>query len=635
VYEELIPADERHQLGQYYTPPPIVELIAEICVRLPNDKVLDPGCGSGSFLVKAYYKLKELKKKENPLASDANLHKQLLGQLYGIDINQFPASLSAINLAVRNLKIRSDTISILVSDFFKINPSIPLFPKDGFDIVMTNPPYTRQEEMDYKQQIRDAALKYSDGSKIDIDARAGIYAYFFTHSAKFLRNGGRMGYITSNTWLDVGFGEALKKFFLDHFKIVAIIEFDAAVFGKALVNTCVSVMEKVDSDVESLHENLVKFVRLKKPVAIDEVIEDIQTAIQSYEDDRLKVTPIRQGDLDPEEKWGKYIRAPAVYFKIISNPRMTKLGKLADVKFGIKTGANEFFILDQEKARLWGITGKYLRPVVTSIRELNSIQLKLQDVKNRLLWVHGPKNEIKDENVLKYIQHGEQMEITTKRGTRVAALPVKGVHRLRTCNQRKIWYDLGEYALPPIIAPYMMWDRVIFASNEASAFAINTLHFVYPHDADHTEYLLGALNSTLASFLLELTGRSYGGGVLKVEAYELKKLPIIDPKKLSLEEKREVENALSRLCKAQQKGSAKDKAREREKLDETLFDALHLTKDERRQVYEGLDLLRKMRRQRKEVEMLVETAEAWKPARKKEKIVKEEPSKRLELRLKD
>jgi type I restriction-modification system DNA methylase subunit len=67
VYEELIPDEERHRLGQYYTPPPIVELITEMCIKSPNDKVLDPACGSGGFLVKAYHKLKDLKKRRKPL----------------------------------------------------------------------------------------------------------------------------------------------------------------------------------------------------------------------------------------------------------------------------------------------------------------------------------------------------------------------------------------------------------------------------------------------------------------------------------------------------------------------------------------------------------------------------------------
>ena len=248
VYEELIPDEERHRLGQYYTPPPIVELITELCIKSPNDKVLDPACGSGSFLVKAYHKLKDLKKKENPFAEDSRLHEEILNQVYGIDINQFPAQLSSINLAVRNLKVPSRNINIIISDFFKIKSSTGILPKE-FDVVVTNPPYTRQEEMEYKDQIRDEALTYSDGSKIEVDARAGIYAYFFTHSAKFLKSTGRIGYITSNTWLDVGFGEGLKQFFLDHFKLLAIVEFDSAVFGTALVNTCVSILEK-EEDAE-------------------------------------------------------------------------------------------------------------------------------------------------------------------------------------------------------------------------------------------------------------------------------------------------------------------------------------------------------------------------------------------------
>jgi len=54
IYEELIPPEERHLLGQFYTPRPIAELIVKWCIRSPDDKILDPGCGSGTFLVEAY-----------------------------------------------------------------------------------------------------------------------------------------------------------------------------------------------------------------------------------------------------------------------------------------------------------------------------------------------------------------------------------------------------------------------------------------------------------------------------------------------------------------------------------------------------------------------------------------------------
>ncbi|MEM2806858.1 MAG: hypothetical protein QXK86_08435, partial [Candidatus Bathyarchaeia archaeon] len=130
----------------------------------------------------------------------------------------------------------------------------------------------------------------------------------------------------------------------------------------------------------------------------------------------------------------------------------------------------------------------------------------------------------------------------------------------------------------------------------------------------------------------ELEGRFYGGGVLELEIYETKNMTIVDPNKLSLNEKQNIEKALSKVCEAQRKGDEKLEQEARRELDYAVFDVLGLTEDERRQVYEGLEALRRMRLQRKEVEVLVETAEQWKPAKKpkRERIKRVEPSKRLD-----
>jgi type I restriction-modification system DNA methylase subunit len=630
VYEELIPEVERHKLGQYYTPPPIIELITEMCIKSPDDKVLDPACGSGGFLVKAYHKLKDLKKKENPFSEDNKLHEEILNQLYGIDINPFPAQLSSINLAVRNLKVTSRNINLVVSDFFKVKPSMSIIPKE-LDVVVTNPPYTRQEEMEYKDQIREEALTYSDGSKIGINAQAGIYAYFFTHSAKFLKNTGRMGYITSNTWLDVGFGEGLKQFFLDHFKLLAMVEFDAAVFGTALVNTCVSILEK-EEELERRCKNLVRFVRIKKATEIRKMVNLITSAEEDHEDDQIRVVVKAQEALQPEERWGKYIRAPAIYFKIVSNPSITRLSSLAELKRGFVTGFNDFFILDKGKISQWKIETDYLKPIVTSIRDIKGVEIRKKDITEWVLMVHDSKQELKSKKVLKYLEHGEEMEVSTKHGTRIASATVKGVHNLKTCKQRTNWYDLGQHEPPPIIAPYLVWERVIFARNKADALAPNTLHFVYPLEKEDAQYLLGVMNSTLTAFLLEIEGRSYGGGVLKMEAYEMAELPLINPEKISRKDRERIESAFSMLCQAQENGDVKSEEKARVELDNAVFDALKLKEKERQQVYEGLESLRRMRLQRKDVNVLVQTAEKWKPHKKpmKEKRVKLEPSKRLD-----
>ena len=617
VYEELIPDVERHKLGQYYTPPPIVELITEMCIRSPNDKVLDPACGSGGFLVKAYHKLKDLKRKENPFAEDDKLHEEILNQLYGVDINPFPAQLSSINLAVRNLKVPSRHINIIVSDFFKVKPSTGVIPE--VDVVVTNPPYTRQEEMEYKDQIREEALTYSDGSKIPLDARAGIYAYFFTHSAKFLKNHGMMGQIISDTWLDVGYGKGLKQFFLDHFKIKAIIWYDVRAFEKALVGTCITILEKEDKSKEERENNLVKFVRIKKAIPITEIVKMIETTEEDFEDENIGATVKKQMELQPKDKWGKYVRAPLIYYKIIQHPKITSLSEIAEIRFGIKTGANKFFILDSEKVKLWGIEKEYLAPVVTSPKDVKT-EIKLEDISKWILMVHEPKDvlKIKNANVLKYIEHGENIEVKIKGGTK-GGTTVKGYQNISSVKSRINWYDIGKRQPAPILRYRRVWERCVFPLNKAKAYAIDTFNEIYPKVEGDATILAGILNSSLTALLTELHGRFYGGGVLELEIYECKNLPVLNPKELSVKERQRIENAFSRVCEAQNKGDEKLEQEARMELDNAVFDVLGLSEDERRQVYEGLESLRRMRLSRKKVDIFVETAEKWKPHKKPKK----------------
>jgi len=631
VYEELIPDVERHRLGQYYTPPPIVELITEMCIRSPEDRVLDPGCGSGGFLVKAYHKLKDLKKRENPFAEDSKLHEEILNQLYGIDINPFPAQLSSINLAVRNLKVTSRNINLIVSDFFKVKPSTAILPKE-FEVVVTNPPYTRQEEMEYKDQIREEALTYLDGSKIQLDARAGIYAYFFTHSAKFIKNHGMMGQITSDTWLDVGFGEELKQFFLNHFKVHSVIWYDVRAFEKALVGTCITILEKEDESKEARENNTVKFVRIKKAIPIEEIVKAIETTNEDFENEFIGITLKKQKELEPADKWGVFLRAPAIYFKIKQHPKMINLGEIAGIRRGFTTGADEFFYLDKEKAKLWNIEKAYLKPIVTTPQKIG-VEIKPEDISQWVFMVHKGRGDLKKEDTraFKYIEHGENIEIKI-RGGRKGGSVVKGYNKLSTLMPRKRWYDLGERKPTPILFARKMWEQCVYSLNKANAYAHQCFYEIHPHSRENTTTLVGALNSSITAFLSELQGRFYGGGVLELTVYENKNLPILNPEKLSKEEKKKIESAFLKICEAQNKGDRKLEQEARKELDDSVFDVLKLRETERKQVNEGLELLRRMRLQRKEVEVLVETAEKWKPSKKpkKERIKPIEPSKRLD-----
>ena len=158
IYEELIPDEERHKLGQFYTPPAIVEFITKWAIRNQESVILDPGVGSGSFLLWAYKVLLELKVGTTELPAPKNVHEKILEQLYAIDINPFPAHLTTMNLAMKNVRAPFENMNIIVEDFFRVKPgetyklkvktlkgdkkritSLPEF----FDVVVGNPPYTR------------------------------------------------------------------------------------------------------------------------------------------------------------------------------------------------------------------------------------------------------------------------------------------------------------------------------------------------------------------------------------------------------------------------------------------------------------------------------------------------------------
>src|SRR5208283_5302303 len=113
VFERLIPPEERHGLGQYFTSENLCDLIAAFCVHSPNDAVLDPTCGTGTFLIRAYDRLRSLGQKD---------HSSLLSQVWGIDIAPFPAELATINLFRQHIAEHGNFPRIVCADFLKLSP---------------------------------------------------------------------------------------------------------------------------------------------------------------------------------------------------------------------------------------------------------------------------------------------------------------------------------------------------------------------------------------------------------------------------------------------------------------------------------------------------------------------------------
>ena len=189
--------------------------------------MLDPACGGGTFLVRAYYRKRALA----GITTDSPVsHEQLLDQIFGVDIGPFPAQLATINLAVRHLSDQGNYPRVARASFFDAQTSIPLYdiPLTGdskrsialgqIDAAVGNPPYIRQENINPADKADYSNLFRTEWpGQRPPTGRSDLYAYFFTHAAHLLRPGGYLGFITSIGWLDTDYGFRLQEFFLRNF----------------------------------------------------------------------------------------------------------------------------------------------------------------------------------------------------------------------------------------------------------------------------------------------------------------------------------------------------------------------------------------------------------------------------------
>jgi len=274
---------------------------------------------------------------------------------------------------------------------------------------------------------------FDSKKNLKLSGQADIYAYLFFQTARFLKDRGRMGIVTSNSWLDVAYGYELQKFFLMNFKIVAILESRCEPwFEDAAVNTVVTILERKErysNTKEDIDNHLVKFVKIKKRLkdiipwdmkieamrrwsGLDKLVHKIEKTgsehlrlegtkyqntlkgVASYEDDDLRIRVAKQGKLldDLEStgkavKWGKFLRAPDVYFEILKKckGKFVPLKELAKVRFGIKPGITKFFFLTRDTIEHWKIENEFLSSMIRTPKEAAELTINLKDLGFKML----------------------------------------------------------------------------------------------------------------------------------------------------------------------------------------------------------------------------------------------------------
>ena len=113
----------------------------------------------------------------------------------------------------------------------------------GFDAMIGNPPYVRQEQVS-------AAKRYLAAAHAPVyDAAADLYVYFYHRGCEMLRRGGRLAYIVSNKWLRAGYGEPLRRYLAEQTVVERIVDFGhAPIFPDADTFPCIAVLRKPDAE---------------------------------------------------------------------------------------------------------------------------------------------------------------------------------------------------------------------------------------------------------------------------------------------------------------------------------------------------------------------------------------------------
>ena len=564
--------NERHRYGQHYTPRRVAGLLANFAVRNAGDLVLDPSCGDGRLLEAAL-------ERKFALTCNPRARRKLAAQLFGID-----RSLEAISKAQH---ICGHAAAV---DFFDLQPGSH-FPS-SFDAIIGNPPYIRQELMGDADKVRIARTLRAFRDRADeiswpqFSGRSDIYVFFFAHAINFLRDGGRLAFLTSASWLDSGYGVALREFFVQNFRIVAVVESAVeSFFDDASVNTTITVLERC-LDKASRNGNQVRFARLLEPIGDDSraLARQIERLSVSETSTSLSARSVIQSDLESADGWGRHLRAARVFFSITERAAgLRRLGELARVRFGVKTGANEFFYVESARAgtslralrevatvrrglttganeffylkkvdsdrrrdgstipvqdtigRQHLIEARYLSPVAFSLKELPGIMMSRPPGGKLFFNCHLALEHLNGTLALDYIRTGERA----------------GYHLRPTCSTREPWYSVARGMKPaPLLFPSKVGERWLIALNRAGVFEDKKLYGVFPGEGVNADALAALLNSTWARYYAEVTCRQMTGAqaIADIDVNVASRILIPDPRGLSEYLEQELLAALETLA---------------------------------------------------------------------------------------
>ncbi|MHB8114228.1 MAG: Eco57I restriction-modification methylase domain-containing protein [Bellilinea sp.] len=445
--------------------------------------------------------------------------------------------------------------------------------KGGFDIVVGNPPYVRQEKIhdpalppekvtpenkqDYKQKLSRAVYSAypqtfgfkpgEDRAAWSLDKKSDLYIYFYFMGLSLLNNQGSFCFITSNSWLDVGYGSDLQRFLLTRSKVKLILDNQVKrSFKSADVNTIIALLaapQDSKADLRAALDHIARFVMFKVPFenGLSAILwEDVEETRDRKSSPEMRVVVKKQQELlesgiDAEsssydgDKWGgKYLRSPDIFTHILEKGRgeLINFGSILKVKFGIKSGADNFFYLNRTEIDSYEIESEFINPIVVDSKQANAYELTQSDTDLFLVSSRKSKKELLGTKFLKYIHLGETKEFPGRGGSSIPA------YRPSCRNRKPYWYSIDIPISPELYWMEMRRERYFVLLNSQNIAADHTFYGVYTNKFDPL-IMFGLLNISWIALLIELFGNDPGGSGTSIQT-PLKDInkQILIPKKL-------------------------------------------------------------------------------------------------------
>ncbi|WP_407572270.1 N-6 DNA methylase [Deinococcus altitudinis] len=305
VFATYFGRDEKKSKGQYYTPKPIVEFILDEIGYVegpkiigPNKRLIDPACGSGTFLVTAAQRLVASYKASNMVERDPqSVLRRVQESLFAFDLNPFACYLAEVNLLIQvldlvtaahakgqrpqlqrfhvyntdSLELPRDNIQLSADESGEQEEVNRIKSREanhtyfsGFPYVVANPPYGAELSVNYKKQLeKDWPIVW--------EGKPDTYVFFIQLGLKLLSKDGKMGYITPNTYLTGTNTKKVRKSLLDTTLVTQIVDLPQNIWPDAAVD-CALLFVQAENDDQKRKENIVSVNILASKGKLDSLI---------------------------------------------------------------------------------------------------------------------------------------------------------------------------------------------------------------------------------------------------------------------------------------------------------------------------------------------------------------------------